>query len=72
MGEAKARLTVLSCSKLPWAISYLLNSGEAKDVKLHIEMRLADQWCVSFNLLPLKLATFVGRIIVMSKGWPGW
>lgn len=66
MGETKARLAVLSCSKLPCTFSYLLNSGEAKDVKLHVGMRLADQQCVSSNFSPLKLARFVGRIIVMS------
>lgn len=33
-------LTVLSCSKLLYTFSYLLNSVEAKDVKLCIKMRL--------------------------------
>lgn len=35
---------------------------ETEDVKLHVEMMLADQWCVSSNILPPKLATLVGRI----------
>lgn len=39
MEEINACLTVLSCSKLLCAFSYLLNSVEAKDVKLHVEMR---------------------------------
>ena len=66
-GRDKSHLAVLSCSKLPSTFSYLLNSGEAKDVKPYVEMRLAGQWCVSSNLSALKLATFVGRIIVMSE-----
>lgn len=70
--ETKACPTVLSCFKLLCTFSYLLNSAEAEDVKLHVDMRLADQRCVSPNVLPLKLAALVGRIRVVSEEWPGW
>lgn len=71
MEETKAYLTVLSCSKLLYTFSYLLNSAEVKADKLYIEMRLADQFCVSSNILPLKLAIFIVIIMVISEKWPG-
>lgn len=66
MEEGKACLTVLSCSKLFRNFSYLLNLVEAQDVKLHIEMKLADHWCVSSNI-SLKLATFIERMRVVVQ-----
>lgn len=66
MEEGKACLTVLSCSKLFCNFSYLLNLVEAQDVKLHIEMKLADHWCVSSNI-SLKLATFIERMRVVVQ-----